>query len=429
MRGTSRGLPRAVWLAVAVGIALRLAFGFGYWTHQPLTHDEREYLLLGRSLATGHGFTYTALDGTPLTGEHYGRAPVYPALIAGIIAATPDGLAGAGDGPADLPVSRRVIQAVRGLQAGLGGLAILLVAEIARRAAGRRAALAAAAGAAGYPALVWTPAFVFSETLFMVVALAAALVLTPRERDGVAPPMSPGAAAAVGLLLGLGILIRPAMLFFVALLGPWLFLARRQRLAAVLLVTGAAVVVAPWSLRNTIVYGRFVAVASEGGITFWTGNHPLAAGEGDLAANPAMKYSNVAFRERYPGLSPEALEPHYYREALAWMRAHPGDWLILTARKAFYTVVPIGPSYRLHSALYYWASVVPYLAALALGIMGGFAIARQGRSPAAVLLLAASTLLMGLMFFPQERFRIPTIDPALIVLASGVCLRLPGSDD
>jgi preprotein translocase subunit Sec61beta len=32
--------------------------------------------------------------------------------------------------------------------------------------------------------------------------------------------------------------------------------------------------------------------------------------------------------------------------------------------------------------------------------------------------MAAATVAAGLVFFPQERFRIPVIDPALIVTAS-----------
>jgi preprotein translocase subunit Sec61beta len=32
--------------------------------------------------------------------------------------------------------------------------------------------------------------------------------------------------------------------------------------------------------------------------------------------------------------------------------------------------------------------------------------------------MAAATVLAGLVFFPQERFRIPVIDPALIVAAA-----------
>ncbi len=58
-------------------------------------------------------------------------------------------------------------------------------------------------------------------------------------------------------------------------------------------------------------------------MTFWTGNHPLARGEGDLAANPELKKAELAFRRAHPGLSPEALEPLYYREAIGWIAAHP----------------------------------------------------------------------------------------------------------
>ena len=52
----------------------------------------------------------------------------------------------------------------------------------------------------------------------------------------------------------------------------------------------------PWTARNAAVYGRFVLVASEGGVTFWTGNHREARGEGDLAANPHLKPLNREFR-------------------------------------------------------------------------------------------------------------------------------------
>jgi hypothetical protein len=43
------------WIVACVltGLALRLVFGLVYWTHQPLTHDEREYLALGRSVGWG----------------------------------------------------------------------------------------------------------------------------------------------------------------------------------------------------------------------------------------------------------------------------------------------------------------------------------------------------------------------------------------
>jgi hypothetical protein len=207
------------------------------------------------------------------------------------------------------------------------------------------------------------------------------------------------------------------MLFFLPLAALWLAWRREWRGLA-LMGLACAVIIAPWTARNAREHGRFVLVASEGGITFWTGNHPLAIGEGDLAANPQLKRQNVALRARHPGLSPEELEPIYYREALQFIREQPAAWAGLMARKAFYSVVPVGPSYRLHSARYYGASALSYLAVLPFALLGLMRLARAGRLPVPLLLLAASACLVGLVFFPQERFRIPVLDPTLLVMAA-----------
>jgi len=278
------------------------------------------------------------------------------------------------------------------------------------RAAGPRAALAAGWLAAVYPPLVWTPAFVWSETLFSVIALACAAVLSLDER-------SPGPLLTAGALAGVAVLTRPAMLFFLPLVALWLA-SRREWRGLVLLLLACALVILPWTVRNAREYGRFVLVASEGGITFWTGNHPLAIGEGDLAANPQLKRENVALRARHPGLTPEQLEPVYVRDALRFIREQPGAWARLLVRKAFYTVVPVGPSYRLHSPLYLGASVLSYLAVLPFALLGLVRLARARRLPVPLLLLAASSVLVCLVFFPQERFRIPVVDPTLLVMAA-----------
>jgi hypothetical protein len=192
-------------------------------------------------------------------------------------------------------------------------------------------------------------------------------------------------------------------------------------------VVFSAIVVAcivPWTIRNHRVYGRWIAIASEGGVTFWTGNHPLARGDGDLAANPDLKRAELAFRASHPGLTPEDLEPLYYRDALAWIRANPGAWIALVARKALYTIVPAGPSYALHSMRYRIASAAPYLILLPVAAAGAWRwrmatrAGTAGASPAPLWLMAAATAFAGLIFFPQERFRLPVIDPALIVTAS-----------
>jgi len=401
-----RRMPRAVWAAVAVGLAARLAFSLGYWVDKPLTHDEREYLLLAQNVASGRGFAYLLPDGSPAPGEHFGRAPAYPLFLAGIMRL--GGMIPASNAAAEPGAD--LLRAIRIAQSCLGAALVWLVAWLAYRAAGPAAVTAAGVLAAVYPPLVWTPAYVFSETLFSVLALGCAALLTLDSRRA-------GLAAGAGALAGLAVLTRPVMLFFLPLALLWLCWTGRWRSAGVFTIA-CALLVAPWTARNVREYGRFVLVASEGGITFWTGNHPLAVGEGDMAANPDIKRANVALRAAYPGLTPEQLEAVYYREAAAFIREQPAAWARLMLRKVFYTVVPLGPSYRLHSPLYFGASVLSYLSVLPFAVLGLADLRRRGTLPVPLLLMALASILAGVVFFPQERFRIPIVDPTLLVSAA-----------
>lgn len=401
---------RLIMTAAIAGLLVRLAFAFLYWHDKPLTHDEREYLALAASVSAGRGFNYPAVH-DPGTAQQFGRAPGYPLFLAAIGVNSTD--------LAATPANVKIAQAI----AGAAG--VWVIGLIARRAAGPLAGSAAAAIAAVYPPLVWICAYALSEALYSTIALLAVLLLDAAvERGGRSTTSSalPGAgwSTGAGLATGVGILVRPAMLFFFPLAVVWLGVQRRFALAA-LFAAAAVLIVAPWTVRNFRVYDRFVLVASEGGVTFWTGNHPLARGEGDLAANPAIKAAELSFRAAHPGATAEELEPLYYRDAIAYIRAHPQRWLWLLAKKAFYTVVPAGPSYTLHSTRYRVASIASYLLLLPLAILGVGAWWRTPRRPEALFALAASAVIVSLLFFPQERFRIPVMDPTLIVCAGIWC--------
>jgi 4-amino-4-deoxy-L-arabinose transferase-like glycosyltransferase len=397
--GRSRDAAPIRWLVVAVlvGLLARLAFGFGYWTDQPLTRDEQEYLSLARSLKDGRGFVYD--DVLTSTGvEPFGRAPGYPAFLA---------LVGGGG-----PASTSVPAVVKVAQAVVGAIGVLMVGVIALRLAGPRAAALAASAAAVYPPLVWIAGYALSEALFWPIGLLTAWLFD----RALARPTAVPAALLCGVALGVGTLVRPALVVFLPL-AALLLVTRRQPLALAMITLGMILVVGPWTARNYIHHGRLVFVASEGGVTFWTGNHPLAVGDGDMAANIGIKLDNQRLRSEHPGIGEEDMEPIYYRDALTWIREHPADWLALQARKVFYLVVPVGPSYRLHSYLYYTVSVVSYVTVLMLALGG---LRAGGRSLARVpglWLLAASAVVVALVFFPQERFRIPILDPTLVILA------------
>jgi 4-amino-4-deoxy-L-arabinose transferase-like glycosyltransferase len=388
-----------VLAAVAVGLCARLAFSLFYWVDKPLTRDEREYLSLARSLAAGDGFVYdrTLVDAGV---EPVGRAPGYPVFLA---------LAGGAGGGGSVPTSVKIAQSV------VGALGILIVSGLAGRLAGPSAARAAAVLAACYPPLVWIAGYAFSEALFWPIGLLVARAI---DRIGSA---APGVAAPVmgGVLTAVSALVRPGMLLMLPLAVAWLLATRRWRATGVF-VGGAALVLLPWMGRNVMHHGRFDLVASEGGVTFWTGNHPLARGEGDLAANPQLSLARQALRSQHPQLTEEQMEPVYYRDALAWMRRHPMEWLTLEGRKLFYLVVPVGPSYTLHSTRYLVASLASYGILLPLAVIGFIRLGRGRRRTPGLWLLAGSSIAMSLVFFPQERFRLAIIDPTMIVCAAAL---------
>ena len=392
---------------MVVGLVGRLAFGLGYWVDKPLTHDEHEYLALARSLSNHDGFRYPDPAPPELGRERFSRAPLYPFFVS-----VTGGEAVSRTQPRSSPRSIKVAQAM------VGTLGVLLVALVAWRVAGRTAGAVGAILASVYPPLTWITAYVLSETLYSVLALLTILLLSlaldSSHNDRRTPTMW---MVLGGGTAGLATLTRPDMLVFVGLLGGWLLWRRSWRLALALSL-GAVVVVAPWTIRNAREHGQFVLVSAAGGVNFWTGNHPLARGEGDMSVNPDLARANDQLREAHPGLSAEELEPIYYRETFAHIRREPVVWLGLLARKFFYLWVPVGPSYTARSARYYWTSVLSYALVLPVALAGARTLWRSGRPPIVLYLLALSVVVGSVAFFPQERFRIPVLDPTMIILSS-----------
>ncbi|HEX5070581.1 MAG TPA: hypothetical protein VFV78_10250 [Vicinamibacterales bacterium] len=394
-----------VLAAAAVGLVVRLAFGLGYWVGEHLNRDEVEYLSLARSLAAGQGYKYDPyVENGPV--EPFGRAPGYPAFLA---------LVGGG-----ASYTSAVPDAVKIAQAVAGAAGVFLIGAAAFRMGGRQPAMAAASIAAIYPPLVWVSAYAYSEALFWAIGLGLALLMSRTFEEPRASAWKWGLVS--GLVAAVAILVRAATLLYVPLVGLWL-VWKRQWTALAAFAAALVIALTPWTVRNINHYGRFVLVASDGGVTFWTGNNPLATGEGDMAANPHLKLANQELRARHPGLNEEQMEPVYYQESLGWIRSHPMDWVALMFKKLFYLVVPIGPSYaQAHGPRYYIASVVSVGLLVPLAAVGLWRLRGRRERLAGMWLLAAAAVATCLVFFPQERFRIPVLDPAMILCASGVWL-------
>jgi 4-amino-4-deoxy-L-arabinose transferase-like glycosyltransferase len=251
----------AFWLAVivAVGIGLRVAQTLLVAPWPPaIFNDEAYYTTLARLISRGEGFVRPGeFFGEGLSVPTAERAPLYPIALAGLAEL---GVTG-GDG--------------RLLGTLTGGGTIVALAFLGRRLAGDRAGLLAAGLAALYPTLVAADGALMTESLY---GLLAALSLLAAYRLLEAPGLP--RALLLGAIAGLAALARAeAVILLPLLLIPVVRRPGGLR-AAAFVCLAFAVVLAPWTARNWIVFDRPVLIATEGGETLAGANcAPVYSGE------------------------------------------------------------------------------------------------------------------------------------------------------
>lgn len=227
----ARGLTLGIILLLGGG--WRILEATARWRDPLPFGDEHQYFAMGLGLRDGELLAETARPWRPTAR----RAPLYPALIS--FAA----------GPEDSPGR------VRGLNAFLAILTILLAYALAAQAHSALAGLAAAGLVAANGALAAWSGTVFIETAygFLILLAAAALAEWSRRHDE-------RSSAALGLAAGASLLCRSNLFAVPVAAAAWL-LRRQGRAggrAAVLLLACATLPLAPWALRNALQFGRFI---------------------------------------------------------------------------------------------------------------------------------------------------------------------------
>lgn len=231
---------------MALALLLRLTAIAADDGYRP-ANDAFEYDYLARSIAAGDGYPPSGylLQGGPTAI----RGPGYPFLLGGVYAVSGDS-----------------VTAGRFLGALLGALAVALLYLVVKRIWGRRTGLVAAGLAAVFPPLVLLSRDLFSESLFIVLELAAILCVLEFRRSGGLLRW----AAVAGGCSGLALLTRPTGLgLAIAIaIGLWTLRPRLRAAALVAPATGllcAAAVTVPWVVRDAVEFGRFVPVTTSGG--------------------------------------------------------------------------------------------------------------------------------------------------------------------
>jgi len=202
--------------------------------------------------------------------------------------------------------------------------------------------------------------------------------------------------ACSGISLAFAALLSPKVLAAAPIFALASFRGRSRRGALAAIggfVAGIALVIAPWSIHNYRCTGEVILVTTNGGINLYIGNNPFSTG---------------GYR-----LPPEGSRPPYElhesakwrREALRYMREHPGVTLRRTATKALLFWNP------------HFGDQALLIAAFALGLVR-LALRRVLSSPPILWVWLLPFILMAvhMFFFVDPRYFVGTL-PSVATIA------------
>jgi len=184
------------------------------------------------------------------------------------------------------------------------------------------------------PQLGYVSALVLPDALSALPLLLALLLLARAHPDGSA---SWGTSAIAGALVGIGVWFRPNVVLLPPFLSLVILLVSRDRkrglVHALSLSLAAVLVVIPITIRNYVVFGEFVPVSLNGGLTLWqgvadAGGRELGARRHDtlVAEEEAVRYDRPDYRDWWA--EPDGIwrDHDRYRRALEVARANPGRY-------------------------------------------------------------------------------------------------------
>jgi 4-amino-4-deoxy-L-arabinose transferase-like glycosyltransferase len=224
-------------------------------------------------------------------------------------------------------VSRGSMFAVHVLQAVAGSVTAVIIAWIARRIAGEKAGLAAGLFAALYGPLALIDVSILAEGLF-VLLLSASLLAVIESMQSARPRAM---LFFAGTALGLAIIVRPTAAILIPVYAYFVW-RRASRAAFLVFAIAVAYPVLPVLAHNWLATGDMLAIQSGGGMNFYIGNSPRH--DGTAWARPGGTWDWLRGEAWRAGIRGAAREDQYYvGKTFAEMRAAPGQFLALVARK------------------------------------------------------------------------------------------------
>jgi 4-amino-4-deoxy-L-arabinose transferase-like glycosyltransferase len=396
---------------IIVSILLRVGAAFylgNQVTDLPGTFDQISYHLLAQRIVGGYGFSFGS-NWWPMTAANAPTAHwsfLYTLYLSGVYA-----LFGQN------PLVARIIQALL-----VGMLQPYLAFLLGRRLFGSVVGLAAAGLIAVYTYFVYYAACLMTES-FYITAILAALYLALRL---VSPEKVPGGghvrlALALGLVLGMAVLLRQLFLLFVPFLFLWLFWYGRKRQIGTILVAGAviAAMILPFTLFNYARFHRFVLLNTNAGYAFFWGNHPIYGTHFVPILTPDMGSYQELIPKELHSLDEAALDQALLARGIRFIIDDPVRYTLLSASRIppYFMFWPSSGS-GMVSNVARVAGFGLYLPFMLLGLWLSFSKKDSSRSGLILLyLFVAVYSLIHLLTWTLIRYRLP-VDAVLIIFAA-----------
>ena len=207
----------------------------------------------------------------------------------------------------------------------LSAVAVPLTYRLAREFLTGQLSLVAAGVVALLPSHISYTAFMSTESLYAVLVLVTLIATCHLVRYPIWKN-----AALLGLIIGIGVYVRPLLILFPVVVG-LIILAHsrtwkvRSTIGLVCLTMAVSLAtILPWTVRNYLVMGEPILIPTNGGYNFYEGNGPGATGE------------QRSVWEVFPNFTELDWHQEGYRLALEYMMNHPAEWLSVLPKKFFH---------------------------------------------------------------------------------------------
>lgn len=402
-------------LAIAIRIAILVIPGNSIRTPWSGGGDMDVYVLLARNLVSGQGYTYAHLP-TAF------RTPGYPLFLAAMMEV----------------FGGHFVFAARFIQVIAGFATAYFCMSAARSLFDETAGKATMLAALLFPTLLYFSGEILTEGL---TSFLLALFLWKFAQDIRGPSLK--RAAAMGVAVGFGALVRAnmAVLGLVALVAAWgVRRSPRARMQLAIVPLCAGLVVAPWIIRNWIVFGQPL-FSTEGGAAALVGAINPEARLMSEWDKPMLEKIGFVVPNQLETNNPEriAIGSEVDMNRQCWQATRElwseMSWVYLlrwtlvkweTYWLSTDQLLEPGRISRLNRVLHTGA-VVFYWILLALAGVGLWKLKKTLPEVAAILLgYAVLMTILHTPFVMNSRIRAPLVDPLIAVLAGGGVALLQG---